>query len=234
MNDTADVADDPCAYGEPRFLYERFILVAIVGTSVAVINIIENVFLCFMFFSRKSYRSSHCLYLALLAFFDIFIAGAYIPLMSLNLVVDYWRSVTLLRAWYVIFLLELFIFYSKGDVFRCLYRSSFVQRILLSFYFFFNFSMNRISEQEDRPRYVRVFVRLFTYMIPMITVSHIAMTASSFLMVAASFERYCVTVHPHVTKFLNRNRFVRSSKPFLTFRIFLIKFKKPRRFNWDP
>ncbi|KAK6046246.1 hypothetical protein COOONC_16249 [Cooperia oncophora] len=43
-------------------------------------------------------------------------------------------------------------------------------------------------------------------MIPMITISHIAMTASSFLMVAASFERYCVTVHPHFTKFLNRNR----------------------------
>ncbi|PIO67467.1 hypothetical protein TELCIR_10781, partial [Teladorsagia circumcincta] len=49
------------------------------------------------------------------------------------------------------------------------------------------------------------YVTRFTYMIPMITVSHIAMTASSFLMVAASFERYCVTVHPHVTKFLNRN-----------------------------
>ncbi|VDO70409.1 unnamed protein product [Heligmosomoides polygyrus] len=148
MNGTIELdaaADDPCAYGEPRFLYERFILVAIVGTTVAVINIIENVFLCFMLFSRKSYRSSYCLYLALLAFFDIFIAGAYIPLMSLNLVVDYWRSVVLLRAW-------------------------------------------------------------FTYMIPMITVSHIAMTASSFLMVAASFERYCVTVHPHITKFLNRNR----------------------------
>ncbi|WKY10192.1 hypothetical protein Q1695_002496 [Nippostrongylus brasiliensis] len=146
MNETVEYeVDDPCAYGEPRYLYERFILVAIVGTTVAVVNIIENVFLCFMLFSRKSYRSSHCLYLALLAFFDIFIAGAYIPLMSLNLVVDYWRSVVLLRAW-------------------------------------------------------------FTYMIPMITVSHIAMTASSFLMVAASFERYCVTVHPHVTKFLNRNR----------------------------
>ncbi|EPB68075.1 7 transmembrane receptor [Ancylostoma ceylanicum] len=146
MNETGELIpeDDLCTYSEPRYLYERFILVAIVGTTVAVVNIIENVFLCFILFGRKSYRSSHCLYLALLAFFDIFIAGAYIPLMSLNLLVDYWRSVVLLRAW-------------------------------------------------------------FTYMIPMITVSHIAMTASSFLMVAASFERYCVTVHPHCTKFLNRN-----------------------------
>lgn len=54
----------------------------------------------------------------------------------------------------------------------------------------------------------------------MITISHIAMTASSFLMVAASFERYCVTAQPGLAKvcfksscknyyfqFLNRNRF---------------------------
>ncbi|CAJ0590454.1 unnamed protein product [Cylicocyclus nassatus] len=143
MNESDE--QDPCVYVEPRFVYERFILVAIVGTSVALLNILENVFLCFILFGKKSYRSSHCLYLALLAFFDIFIAGAYIPLMSLNLLVDYWKSVVLLRAW-------------------------------------------------------------FTYMIPMITVSHIAMTASSFLMVAASFERYCVTVHPQYTNFLNRNR----------------------------
>lgn len=62
------------------------------------------------------------LYLALLAFFDVWMALAYIPLMSLNLFVDYYKSVVLLRAW-------------------------------------------------------------FAYMLPMITVSHIAMTASSFLMV---------------------------------------------------
>ncbi|KAK6756909.1 hypothetical protein RB195_014998 [Necator americanus] len=140
-----DSAEDLCTYSEPHYLYERFILVAIVGTTLALVNIIENMFLCVILFGRKSYRSSHCLYLALLAFFDIFIAGAYIPLMSLNMLVDYWKSVVLLRAW-------------------------------------------------------------FAYMIPMITVSHIAMTASSFLMVAASFERYCVTVRPHCTKFLNRNR----------------------------
>lgn len=43
-------------------------------------------------------------------------------------------------------------------------------------------------------------------MIPMITISHIAMTSSSFLILSASFERYCVTVMPHRMKCLNRYR----------------------------
>lgn len=85
------------------------------------------------------------LYLALLAFFDVWMAVAYIPLMSLNLFVDYYKSVVLLRAW-------------------------------------------------------------FAYMLPMITVSHIAMTASSFLMVAASLERYVITCHPTKTRWLQKNR----------------------------
>ncbi|CAI4224789.1 unnamed protein product [Auanema sp. JU1783] len=147
--------EDPCAYYQQPYHRERFILVAVIGTFVAVINIIENVFLSFMLFTKKSYRSSYMLYLALLAFFDIFIAGAYIPLMSLSHIVDYLHSVVLLRAW-------------------------------------------------------------FTYMIPMITISHIAMTASSFLMVAASFERYCVTVQSKYTKFLNHHRFkIAASSVFL-------------------
>lgn len=134
-----------CAFMEPPHVKERFYLVAVAGTTIAVVNVLENSFLCFMLFKKKSYRSSHMLYLALLAFFDVWIAAAYIPLMSLNLAVDYFQSLVLLRAW-------------------------------------------------------------FFYMLPMITISHIAMTASSFLMVAASFERYCVTVHPNKTRWLQKNR----------------------------
>lgn len=43
-------------------------------------------------------------------------------------------------------------------------------------------------------------------MVPLITVSHIAMTASSFLIVAASLERYIVTVHPRYAKAVHRHR----------------------------
>uniref|UniRef100_A0A1I7UAX1 G_PROTEIN_RECEP_F1_2 domain-containing protein n=1 Tax=Caenorhabditis tropicalis TaxID=1561998 RepID=A0A1I7UAX1_9PELO len=130
-------------------------MVAIFGTAVCILNIIENTFLSFMLFKKKSYRSSHMLYLALLAFFDVWMAVAYIPLMSLNLFVDYYKSVVLLRAW-------------------------------------------------------------FAYMLPMITVSHIAMTASSFLMVAASLERYVITCHPTKTRWLSRNRvWIAASSIFL-------------------
>ncbi|KHN85160.1 hypothetical protein Tcan_08480 [Toxocara canis] len=51
-----------------------------------------------------------------------------------------------------------------------------------------------------------VLVTKFFYMIPMITVSHIAMTSSSFLILSASFERFCITVMPHRMKCLNRYR----------------------------
>ncbi|CAO4379420.1 unnamed protein product [Caenorhabditis nigoni] len=136
---------ESCEYMEPVYVKERFWMVAIFGTAVCLLNIIENTFLSFMLFKKKSYRSSHMLYLALLAFFDVWMAVAYIPLMSLNLFVDYYKSVFLLRAW-------------------------------------------------------------FAYMLPMFTISHIAMTASSFLMVAASLERYVITCHPTKTRWLSRNR----------------------------
>lgn len=40
----------------------------------------------------------------------------------------------------------------------------------------------------------------------MITISHIAMTSSSFLILAATFERYCMTVVPKMMDCLNRYR----------------------------
>lgn len=51
---------------------------------------------------RRQHRNSHSLYLILLAFFDFWMALAYIPLMSLNVLVDYLSSVVLLRAWCVL------------------------------------------------------------------------------------------------------------------------------------
>lgn len=43
-------------------------------------------------------------------------------------------------------------------------------------------------------------------MVPMITISHIAMTSSSFLILAATIERYCITVVPERMSCLNRYR----------------------------
>uniref|UniRef100_A0A7E4ZSD3 G_PROTEIN_RECEP_F1_2 domain-containing protein n=1 Tax=Panagrellus redivivus TaxID=6233 RepID=A0A7E4ZSD3_PANRE len=44
------------------------------------------------------------------------------------------------------------------------------------------------------------------YMIPMITVSHIAITSSSFLILAATYERFCITTNSSHLRLLQRNR----------------------------
>lgn len=43
-------------------------------------------------------------------------------------------------------------------------------------------------------------------MTPLITISHIAMTSSSFLILAASFERYCITCWSSKIKKVNKYR----------------------------
>lgn len=46
----------------------------------------------------------------------------------------------------------------------------------------------------------------FGYMVPTITVSHIAMTSSSFLILAATYERYCITLCSTHTSFVQNHR----------------------------
>ncbi|PAV57491.1 hypothetical protein WR25_23618 [Diploscapter pachys] len=135
----------PCEWIPLPLVGTRLIIVGFFGTTVAVISIIENLVFSIILFKKRSYRSSHTLYIGLIAFFDFLIAMAYIPLMSLSIFVDYTQNATLLKAWY-------------------------------------------------------------TYMYPTIMISHLAMTASSFLMVVASWERYRITRDPMATKWLNKNR----------------------------
>lgn len=44
------------------------------------------------------------------------------------------------------------------------------------------------------------------YVVDMMTVSHIAMTASSYLITFAAVERYCITVSSGMVDFLQKNR----------------------------
>uniref|UniRef100_A0A0R3RWS1 G_PROTEIN_RECEP_F1_2 domain-containing protein n=1 Tax=Elaeophora elaphi TaxID=1147741 RepID=A0A0R3RWS1_9BILA len=44
------------------------------------------------------------------------------------------------------------------------------------------------------------------YVVPMMTMSHVAITASSFLIVFATVERFCITVSSHYVEFLQNNR----------------------------
>ncbi|VDN08012.1 unnamed protein product [Thelazia callipaeda] len=49
---------------------------------------------------NKVHRQSYLLYFALLAFFDVLVAAAYISLMSISQLADYYMSPKLLQAWY--------------------------------------------------------------------------------------------------------------------------------------
>ncbi|RCN51123.1 7 transmembrane receptor [Ancylostoma caninum] len=152
MNDS-DIMDESmvpttpeiCNFEQPPMTNIRFWLVTVFGSTVSSVSIVNNILLFYVFFSKKHHRSSHNVYLMLLAFFDIFVSTAYILLMSVNILIDYLISPTLMQIWY-------------------------------------------------------------SYMVPMITISHVAMTSSSFLIVCASFERYCLTVNSSFLPFAQRNR----------------------------
>ncbi|EPB74324.1 hypothetical protein ANCCEY_06597 [Ancylostoma ceylanicum] len=152
MNDS-DITDESmvpttpeiCNYEQPPMTNIRFWLVTVFGSTVSFISIVNNILLFYVFFSKKHHRTSHNVYLMLLAFFDIFVSTAYILLMSVNILIDYLISPTLMQIWY-------------------------------------------------------------SYMVPMITISHVAMTSSSFLIVCASFERYCLTVNSTFLPFAQKYR----------------------------
>ncbi|EFO92083.1 hypothetical protein CRE_13722 [Caenorhabditis remanei] len=75
--------------------------------------------------------------------------------------------------------------------------------IFVSMAYIMLMSVNVLSDVLMSPVLVSVW---YTYMIPILTVSHIAMTSSSFLIVAASFERYCATLNSPYLRFAQRNR----------------------------
>ncbi|CAL2042173.1 unnamed protein product [Caenorhabditis brenneri] len=75
--------------------------------------------------------------------------------------------------------------------------------IFVSMAYIMLMSVNVLSDVLMSPILVSVW---YTYMIPILTVSHIAMTSSSFLIVAASFERYCATLNSPHLRFAQRNR----------------------------
>uniref|UniRef100_A0A1I7VSC2 G_PROTEIN_RECEP_F1_2 domain-containing protein n=1 Tax=Loa loa TaxID=7209 RepID=A0A1I7VSC2_LOALO len=58
-----------------------------------------------------------------------------------------------------------------------------------------------ITSKQHRRSY-----SLMTYVVPMMTMSHVAITASSFLIVFATVERFCITASSHYVEFLQNNR----------------------------
>uniref|UniRef100_A0AC35U3J3 G_PROTEIN_RECEP_F1_2 domain-containing protein n=1 Tax=Rhabditophanes sp. KR3021 TaxID=114890 RepID=A0AC35U3J3_9BILA len=138
--------DEPICKDEYHAIIEvRFILVVFIGNFVALLSLIQNSFLLGFFLMRKKNRNSNNLYLAMIAFFDVFISAAYMMLMAMNVSVDYYQSYFLSCIW-------------------------------------------------------------FFYMVPVLTISHIAMTSSALCILAATYERFCITVGSKHTAFVQKNR----------------------------
>ncbi|KAI1717725.1 7 transmembrane receptor (rhodopsin family) domain-containing protein [Ditylenchus destructor] len=64
-------------------------------------------------------------------------------------------------------------------------------------------SMNVLSDYLVSPMLVRIW---FSYMVPILTVSHCGITSSCFLILAATFERYCLTMNSKYIRFVQKNR----------------------------
>ncbi|KAK0398267.1 hypothetical protein QR680_002505 [Steinernema hermaphroditum] len=142
-NDTQSF--DPCHYDQPPLTAVRFWLVTVFGSTISIISVAENLFLFFLFSTRKHHRTTYNMYMMLLAFFDVFVSMAYVFLMSMNVLSDHLKSVSLIRIW-------------------------------------------------------------FWYMTPMLTISHIAMTSSSLIIMAATYERFCITTNSRFLPVVQRNR----------------------------
>ncbi|CAG9540677.1 unnamed protein product [Cercopithifilaria johnstoni] len=134
-----------CYVIDTDHLVERLWLVAVLGSTLSTISIVENAFLFMIFITSKQHRRSHSLYLLLLAFTDIFISLTYILIMSVKVLYQYNEWIFMKKIW-------------------------------------------------------------IAYVVPMMTMSHVAITASSFLIVFATIERFCITVSSHYVEFLQNNR----------------------------
>ena len=99
MNGTVVNSAVPICVIDKDFLTERFYTVAVLGSTVSVISIFENLFLFSLYVSNRRHRNSCSFYLMLLAMSDIFISGTYILLMSFKVLYIYMESIYLQRLW---------------------------------------------------------------------------------------------------------------------------------------
>uniref|UniRef100_A0A914WU96 G-protein coupled receptors family 1 profile domain-containing protein n=1 Tax=Plectus sambesii TaxID=2011161 RepID=A0A914WU96_9BILA len=100
-NDSADnltAIDTFCNY-EPKSSEIRLWMVGVCGTSVCVVSLLENTLLVYLFLTRPRFRTTHLYYMSWLACTDIFMAIAYVLLLSVyNVLVDVTMSLVLYRA----------------------------------------------------------------------------------------------------------------------------------------
>ncbi|KAI1727567.1 7 transmembrane receptor (rhodopsin family) domain-containing protein [Ditylenchus destructor] len=96
--ESEDFWQEHCSVIPPEPL--RLILVALIGTTVALISFIFNLFLFLVLVVKKKNRKTHLLYLIILALIDVFLSASYILLFPTNLFMDYFESEILALIWW--------------------------------------------------------------------------------------------------------------------------------------
>uniref|UniRef100_A0A1I7ZN74 G_PROTEIN_RECEP_F1_2 domain-containing protein n=1 Tax=Steinernema glaseri TaxID=37863 RepID=A0A1I7ZN74_9BILA len=78
----------------------RLLLVAVVGSALALLSIAFNLFLFVILIKNSHHRASHLVYLTFLALIDVFLSASYILMFPVNLFMDYFESTLLAAAWW--------------------------------------------------------------------------------------------------------------------------------------
>lgn len=127
-NGTTSMENCVFTYERQQYLSVKIVMVCFCGTTIAVVGMLENFLLFYMFCTRPQLRASH-LYFAVLSVFDIFMSLSYLFLMSMATYADWASNLFMYQLWH-------------------------------------------------------------TYLCPSFTFSHVTMTASTYLIIAATMERY--------------------------------------------
>ena len=80
-------------YQAADYLDIKIYLVSVCGTTLAVVSVIENILLLYLFITRSQFRTSPIYYMMYLAFCDIFVSFSYIFLMSLHVISEYFQVI---------------------------------------------------------------------------------------------------------------------------------------------
>lgn len=183
---------------DTELITERFYLVAVLGTTVSLISIFENLFLLLLFAKSRRHRESGSFYLMLLALSDVFVSGTYILLMSVKVFYIYTNSFSLQWLWSVSLHIWLSFNLFPFHLFITYFPLILSQPILVKYYGDFKLLFYCSYATPNNCR--------MTYVVPMLTTSHIAITTGSFLIVFATVERYFITISHSMTNWLCSNR----------------------------
>uniref|UniRef100_A0A914W226 G-protein coupled receptors family 1 profile domain-containing protein n=1 Tax=Plectus sambesii TaxID=2011161 RepID=A0A914W226_9BILA len=98
-----DFNESACVpYFQP-YLREKVIIIGIVGSSVAVVSLIENVVLLLLLLTSPALYRNNRSYMLLMALFDLVVTLSYILILSAITFADYYRILPLFLLWHQYF-----------------------------------------------------------------------------------------------------------------------------------